>query len=345
MNILSPPTIWIDKRCYRTNEIFEKTSKQEYIEDDLYKENDDSDDDYEITEIEGNRFKSSFHIPQIFLGQIIGGKGITRKRIEAETKTILKFPKQGVKEDTIVIGPTRKSIVDARRKIDITILAAREKQQFTHFLSIPFNNQEIKNSFSKFKNSVLTTGTTYEIDESLFQNSDKLHLTIATLTLVDNEDRVFAAQCLQECIEETRKLLSDHCKPIQMTLCGLEYMNDDPRSVDVLYGKVNCEPLQKIADYIVDYFAKKGLSKKKYDSVKLHVTLLNSLFRNENQNDGTQTSNSFNQNRKSFDIRNILLDHKDIHFGKQTLNEIHLSQRYSTGSNKFYEATSILKLC
>lgn len=36
-------------------------------------------------------------------------------------------------------------------------------------------------------------------------------------------------------------------------------MNDDPSDVDVLYAKVDCEPLQEIADQMVGVFIKHGM--------------------------------------------------------------------------------------
>jgi activating signal cointegrator complex subunit 1 len=46
-------------------------------------------------------------------------------------------------------------------------------------------------------------------------------------------------------------------------MVGVEYMNDDPAEVDVLYGKVYSKDgshiLQDIADGIVNYFSDKGL--------------------------------------------------------------------------------------
>jgi len=45
-------------------------------------------------------------------------------------------------------------------------------------------------------------------------------------------------------------------------MVGVEYMNDDPAEVDVLYGKVYTKDgshiLQDIADGIVCYFSDKG---------------------------------------------------------------------------------------
>lgn len=86
-----------------------------------------------------------------FFSQIIGSKGTTKKRIEAETKTQIRIPKPGVEGDVVIIGPTAKSVVSARRKVNLIVLAARNKQQFTHFLCVPFNNQGIIDSYSKFK--------------------------------------------------------------------------------------------------------------------------------------------------------------------------------------------------
>jgi activating signal cointegrator complex subunit 1 len=46
-------------------------------------------------------------------------------------------------------------------------------------------------------------------------------------------------------------------------MAGVEYMNDDPAEVDVLYGKVHVKDrsqvLQQIADGVVDCFSSKGL--------------------------------------------------------------------------------------
>jgi hypothetical protein len=46
-------------------------------------------------------------------------------------------------------------------------------------------------------------------------------------------------------------------------MAGVEYMNDDPAEVDVLYGKVYVKDgphvLQEVADGVVDHFSSKGL--------------------------------------------------------------------------------------
>ena len=51
---------------------------------------------------------------------------------------------------------------------------------------------------------------------------------------------------------------------LRLRIYGIEYMNDDPSEVDVLYAKVqdlSQEPVvQELADGIIKYFAKTGLT-------------------------------------------------------------------------------------
>lgn len=74
-----------------------------------------------------------------------------RKRIESDTKAKIFIPRQGQKGDVIVTGPYKKNVVKARRRIDLIVIAARSKQPFTHFLSIPFNSQPIQEAFKEFR--------------------------------------------------------------------------------------------------------------------------------------------------------------------------------------------------
>lgn len=73
---------------------------------------------------------------------------------------------------------------------------------------------------------------------------------------------------------------------------------------------------------------------RQYDRVKLHVTLINTRFAN-----GDETGND-----KTFDARAVLDKYVDYEFGSQIVSEIHLSMRYTTSTDGFYEATYRLKL-
>lgn len=57
--------------------------------------------------------------------------------------------------------------------------------------------------------------------------------------------------------------LTKNLGPLKIRVKGLEYMNDDPTEVDVLYGKVEIEGdknqlLQQISDELVEYFVEEG---------------------------------------------------------------------------------------
>lgn len=70
------------------------------------------------------------------------------------------------------------------------------------------------------------------------------------------------------------------------------------------------------------------------------MTLINTRFRKSDEDEGTKKP----QTHKSFDARDILKKYANYNFGNQIIKEIHLSQRFTTAGNKFYEASAILKI-
>lgn len=83
------------------------------------------------------------------------------------------------------------------------------------------------------------------------------------------------------------------------------------------------------------------LIQRQYDNVKMHVTLINTLFRKTDESDHGRNLPNL---RKTFDARDILKKYATYNFGSQKVSEIHLSQRFSTANDKFFEATGVLKL-
>lgn len=77
-------------------------------------------------------------------------------------------------------------------------------------------------------------------------------------------------------------------------------MNDDPEQVDVLYGKCidKSDRLQAISDLVVDELEAEGLLDRQYSKVKLHATLMNSLFKVKDDEE--------NSRRITFNARTIL---------------------------------------
>jgi len=229
------------------------------------------------------------------------------------------------------------------------VWGARDKHPLTHFISVPMVSDMIKHNFDIFKNNLLTGPLIRGLHESMFQNPNKLHLTLATLVLADDVEENEANTVLKQCKEEIVQPLFESIEHLQISMRGVEIMNDDPTNVDVLYGKVTVEPVkyndsfQKMANDIVDCFARKGLIRKQYENVKLHATLINSIFRKTGKETNANVPES-KQKRESFDATPILSKYKQYHFGEVDLNFIHLSIRFTTSESSYYEALSTIPI-
>ncbi|XP_078043517.1 activating signal cointegrator 1 complex subunit 1 [Augochlora pura] len=345
MNVLNPELVWIDGRCYRH---FGKRESNDhnispYIEDDDDLDIEDGeefdDPDIEIVPHMTSRFKHTFHVPKAFFPFIIGSKHSVRKKLEADTKTCIQIPKLGQDGDIVIIGHYPKGIVTARRRIDILITAARKKQDYTHFLSIPMNNESIITTFNAFTDDVLKNSgkTSRGIDETIFQKPNKLHLTIGMLKLLDDEEREKAIQALNYCKENIIKPVIEKYGQIHICLQGLSIMNDDPTETKVLYAKVIDEnnSLQQLANEIANYYNSIGLGNtyKRQENVLLHMTLMNTRYKMEKRNVPYET----------FDATDILKAHEHICFGDTTLKQIHISQLHVDCSG-YYPATAKINL-
>lgn len=148
-----------------------------------------------------------------------------------------------------------------------------------------------------------------------------------------------------------RPLLESASSCLTVEMKGIEYMNDDPAEVDVLYGKINSDSkndlVQKIADTILEYFTQKKLIRSdKFEHVKLHVTLMNSLFRDEDPEELSVEAPNFNRSkgnqkiRKTFNAINIL----KVSIGLDNLLNTILFKKFLGKGEIVIENSRILKL-
>ncbi|KAM6441917.1 activating signal cointegrator 1 complex subunit 1 isoform 1-T1 [Liasis olivaceus] len=344
MEVLRPVLIRIGGRVYRKNFIHEQAYQHEEEEDFNTGLGDGSDepcDPFVVEETERG-YQCTMDIPSPLYKYIIGKKGETKKKLETETRTSISIPKPGVEGEIVITGQHRNGVVSARTRIDVLVESFRKKQPFTHFLSFALNQPAIQEKFLQFKEEVLEKCShDYGVSSSLFQNPAKLHLTVGTLVLLNEQE----VQKAQELLQRSREDLVDPItegKPLTVEVRGIEYMNDDPAMIDVLYAKVHMKDgsnrLQVIADRLMDQFVTSGLMKKEWDRVKLHATVMNTVFRNDpsaEEPNNRGTSKSFKE-RESFDGRTILKLFENFDFGEVQLNSIYLSQRFSTDRSGYY---------
>lgn len=362
MDVTNPELLWQGPRCYRIN-IPNKDRIQSTVRDFNYEDQEDEFDNEEcmktfakeldIKEIDGGRkFQLNMHVPQMFHSHIIGVKGSTKKRIEQEHNVQIVVPKMYSKDTNVLItGTTKRDISETQRRIEELVIAGRSKKEITHFVSIPCNNSEVKANFIKFREDILHD---YHggLDQSLFQNPDKLHLTVVVMVLLDDIDRNRASDLLLECKNDIVDPILQG-SPLKVEVSGIEIMNDDPSSVHVLYANVISEKLQEIVNQIAKLFSNQGLNNSKFEreDVKLHLTLINSSFRfaesqessDRNEMENSQTKRKY-EKKRSFDAREILERFKNFHFGSFIINEIHLSRRKCYDESGFYKSSAVIKL-
>ncbi|WAR27338.1 ASCC1-like protein [Mya arenaria] len=218
-------------------------------------------------------YKTVVQAPSGLFKFIIGRKGETKQRLEVETRTKIRIPRQGQEGDIVIQGHDKQGVTSAKTRIEVLLDSGRQKTPFTHFLSVPFNTQTLQDSLVDFKNDVLR-----ECDGT----PTKLHLTIGCLVLLNNEEVTKAGQLLQECQHELIIL-------------------------------------QSIADRLVDRFETSGLLQRDHDRVKLHVTVMNTIFRKDPTGAGYD-------------------------FGGYEVKNIHISQRHSVGKDGYYTCAGSIEL-
>uniref|UniRef100_A0A1B6LXG8 K Homology domain-containing protein n=1 Tax=Graphocephala atropunctata TaxID=36148 RepID=A0A1B6LXG8_9HEMI len=352
MDVLRPPLITVDGRCYRINnpdpEYYETRQcgvewddqASNYNTDCTQDEPCDGREEYNIVLTDSKRYKTSFHVARVYYAPIIGTKGLTRRRLEDETQTIIKVPRGPPDQEIVITGTSKRAVVTARRRVEQIVLSYRRKQDPTHFISIPMFSPEVKDKFLKFKEQVLQVGQIRGVDESIFQKPEKLHLTLCTVVLTDNFERTEAIRVMENCKRDVIDPMMEG-NSITILLSGVEYMNDDPSEVDVLFARVHAnEILQRLVDGIVDYCSDAGLIDKQFERVKLHVTIMNTLFR-DTRREGFGKS----KKRETFNGAPILEMFQDFEFGEVTVDTIHLSTRFTTSDTTgYYQATTEISL-
>ncbi|XP_067996446.1 activating signal cointegrator 1 complex subunit 1 isoform X3 [Melanerpes formicivorus] len=349
MDVLRPTLIRIGERVYRKNAIQEQSYQQEEEEDfSAVSPGDCSDEpcDAFVVEETEKGFQCRVEVPSPLYKYIIGKKGETKKRLETETRTSISIPKPGVEGEIVITGQHRGGVISARTRIDVLLDSFRKKQPFTHFLSIALNQPNIQERFLQFKEEVLEKCSQDPgVSSSLFQTPAKLHLTLGTLVLLNEQEIQKACHLLQRCKEDFVDQIAGG-KPLTVEVAGVEYMNDDPAMIDVLYAKVHMKDgsdrLQVIADQLVERFVASGLMLKEWDRVKLHATVMNTLFRKDpsaEERNNPMPGKSSCRERESFSGRNILKLFENFYFGEVQLDSVRLSQRFSSDASGYY-ATS-----
>lgn len=266
----------------------------------------------------------------------------SQREIESETKTKLIF---GDSHNIVIQSyESQSNVKSAYDRIMLIFMRSRARIDYTHFVNIPLTSEssEFRRRLDNFHAAV--RAKRYPgLDDSIFVKGSQMHLTVQMLRLLNEAEVAKASRILSVC---AAKLVTYDMRGRTLHLRGLEYMNDDPSAVDVLYAKVCDFPLciQDLCANVVKEFMSAGLVSE--DEVrgegeggnfvvkfKFHATVVNTRFRKGES--GV---------RVPFDARQLLKDFGDFDFGTVNIESIHLSQRAISQTTGFFKCLNFIQL-
>lgn len=287
--------------------------------------------------------------PPIFFKYIIGREGQTRRGIERDTKCKVIVPRQGQSGPLVLIGPNKRSLLSAKQRIEVIVWSNRSKEGITHFLGIPLNVENVMEKFEDFERRV--KALIPSIDEELFQNPIRLHVTLPVFYLFSEEEEELAVMEINSILPKAIDKL--RASPATISLKGLECMNDDYSSVRVLYAKVNLSDdsprLQEFADTLqeelVHSLPDHVLVREGRTGIKLHATVMNMTFKDPPVVVSHSNRRRGYHKREGFNASQIMKEFSDFDFGCLPLSEICLLMRGEEDPNTgFYKCIETFKI-
>jgi len=285
-------------------------------------------------------FVTHLEIAPVYYKFIIGKQGQNKQRIEKETKTTVTILD---KEQRLTItGPTANAVLNARTRIEIICETANHSLDYTHFLCLPLNYEEIMANVTKFQTEIIQQAAKNPIegfDASIIHPPKQLHLTMLMLKLHTDSQIEKVKQILQQLQPQIYDVLDT--RSLVVKLKGLEIMNDDPSQVDILYLQVLEEDgrLAKLTKFLVDKFKEQGLVSEEQDrNVKLHVTLFNTRYRKQElEGKREEKKGKERPKRETFNAHGIITKYGNMEFGTSRVAALHLSLRGAYDKNGFYQ--------
>ncbi|XP_059479568.1 activating signal cointegrator 1 complex subunit 1 [Neocloeon triangulifer] len=302
-------------------------SKVQY-EPEWLEEEEELENIYHIEEDTSGKFKykCSLDLPCKLFGFIIGQRGSVKIGIEQSTKTKIFVPgKSNDVNGTIVIGGYAvDDVQSACRKIFHIVETNRSAVRPTHFVGIAIASPEIKKSFEIFKKiSPLKT--------NLMQATEKLHITLGMLVLLNVSERSAAASIIEDFVHEN---LRPNYPKFKLQIKGLEIMGDDPTSTRVLYGDVvkdevhdefqqHCQELLSRLDNAG--FLRRDKFQANRDDVKLHMTVANATFA-ERQFPQQNSAEAPDKLNFAFDVSDVLSKLGNFEFGECVIESLDICE-------------------
>jgi len=151
-----------------------------------------------------------------YCGAIIGKKGVTRKKIMEESGVLdVQIPNREMESEEIIIkGYNEESVQHAKELINNIIKSLQNQEQYknknepTHFLSLPLIDDDYISKIEKFNEKILEISTNKDFLQSIINPPKCSHLTIATMYLRNKDEINNAINVLKSFSKEIYDILN-----------------------------------------------------------------------------------------------------------------------------------------
>lgn len=271
---------------------------------------------------------------------IIGAKGATVTKIRQLTGCSISVPAKDSKSTAIALsGPTRDAVEDAIKRI-LQIVnsssssaenARPKRQEFDFFVSLPLLDAAFAKSLHHFFADVkgLVKQGFLNLEEKSFMSPSSLHFTLCMLHLHSPSNIQRAVELLQELSPQITELANN--KPLDIDWGHVTTFKDaDISNAAIIFAEPgpNLRPtLEEIGNLIRTKFIEAGLVNDELEESRgltLHATLLNARPRKINASH--------------------LANLPSAALAPLTVNEIHLSQRFSFDPNGYYHCAHKIQI-
>jgi 2'-5' RNA ligase len=139
-----------------------------------------------------------------------------------------------------ITAPFEKAALNARARIQEIVEKSADKLQFTHFISLPLYDKNIKERVQLFNKEL------QGMDQTILVQPEKLHFTICMLKLYGNDALERAKLHLGSLQRQIYDLVGTRSTVVKLR--GLKIMNDDPKNAHVVYTEPTQDTMQKVQE-------------------------------------------------------------------------------------------------
>lgn len=206
------------------------------------------------------------------------------------------------------------------------------KKDCTHFISIPFNDEDFKKAFNVFRDDLKKNYGRYHVHEDIIQKTEKLHRTIINLILPTQEDIDRAVKLFEGEKDAVKKILNRNKQTQHVIIKGLQEPRNLMRSSS-LYANLRSHVIVEITNHLTEVFERANIEISSSNPVSNRITVIQkSLLTTEN----TQRIDY------SFNPGPVLHKYKNYEFGEFNITEINLSKRRKYGADGYFESEAVM---